>query len=258
MIRFLFIVCCLSLPFLYKEITHGFRVNKLYLARKGREVQHHEAAVLLLNQPFSYLGRGLQCFVFESQDGQVVLKLFNIAKRKFLQERTEKTLQACQLAFELAREETGLLYIHIDSTDRQGLSVYLKNAFGISRFLSLDKYVFVIQKKAQPFKETLLKALEQNTADPFIDSYLTLIYQRSCKGLCNTDVAILKNFGFLGEKALEIDFGNYIYSPEEKREEFQRFALRMRRFIKKYAPYYLSRYDEKVARYSRGLNVLKR
>lgn len=250
MIRFLFIICCLSLPFFYKEITHGFRANKLYLARKGGELQNNEGIAPLLNQPFYYLGCGLQCFVFESHDGEIVLKLFKIAKRKFLQERTEKTFQACQLAFERAQEETGLLYIHLDSTDGQGLFVYLKNCLGIPRFFSLDRYAFVIQKKAQPFKETLLRNLEQNTADPLIDSYLALIHQRSFKGICNTDVAILKNFGFLGEGALEIDFGNYISSPEEKTKEFQRFAHRMRRFLKKHAPHYLSKYDEKVARYT--------
>ncbi|MBX9744520.1 MAG: hypothetical protein K2X08_04845 [Chlamydiales bacterium] len=249
MIRFLFIICFLSLPFIYKEITHGFRANKLYLARKGETSQNNEVVASLLNQSFSYLGQGLQCFVFESDDGQVVLKLFNIAKRKSSQERAEKTLQACKLAFELAQEETGLLYIHLDSTDKQGLFVYLKNCLGISRFLSLDKYAFVIQKKAHPFKQTLLTALEQNRADPLIDSYLALIHQRSFKGICNTDVAIIRNFGFLGEGALEIDFGNYVYSPAEKAEEFQRFAQRMRRFVKKYAPYYLSRYDKKVAEY---------
>lgn len=248
---FLFAAALLSLPFLYVEMTQGFRINKLYLApflqAELEANQKTEPVLPLLCQPFRYLGKGMQFFVFESQDKQVVIKLFKRPKKNHSPERIQKTFSACQLAFTLAPKETGLLYIHLCHSSDQLPALTLKNRLGISYSIPLDSYSFVIQKKAEPFYSALLQAFRNGSAASLIDSYLALIASRSSKGICNTDFLLKNNFGFLGDQAIEMDFGNYIYAPENKEKELHLFTGRMRRFIKKHAPEYLTQYDDKVA-----------
>ena len=78
----------------------------------------------ILSQPFSYLGKGSQCYVFESQDGNYVLKFFRhrryqppkwitlFAPHNYLErkrERREELFQSCFLAQEELRESSGLI-----------------------------------------------------------------------------------------------------------------------------------------------------
>ncbi len=241
----------LSTPFIYTEMTQGFRLNKLYVApplQNEKDAQLDPKLVLpLFHQPFYYVGKGLQFFVFESQDGQVVIKLFKKPKKNHSPHRMEKTLAACRLAFDLAPEETGLLFMHLHPSSDQLPILSIKNRLGIHYSLPLDLYSFVIQKKAKPFGFALQQAIQNGTVDSLIDSYLHLIASRSSKGISNTDVLLKNNFGFLGSQAIEMDFGNYIYAPENQKIEFRLFADRMRRFLKKRAPQYLAQYDDKVA-----------
>ncbi|NGX54131.1 MAG: hypothetical protein K1000chlam4_00856, partial [Chlamydiae bacterium] len=53
------------------DLTHDQRWEIPSLSDEERESLLH-----LLDQPFTYLGKGSQCFVFESNDGEVVLKIF--------------------------------------------------------------------------------------------------------------------------------------------------------------------------------------
>lgn len=246
---FFFAAMQLSLPTLYKELTHGFRLSKLYIA-PGQPATVSVDYKELFDQPFHYLGKGMQFFVFESEDKKIVIKLFKKPPKNSCIDRIEKTFEACRLAFSLAREETGLLFIHLSKTSNELPILQMKNRLGLSFSLPLDSYSFVIQKKAEPFFDTLLQALQKNEAGPLIDSYLALIASRASKGICNTDLLLKNNFGFLGSEALEIDFGNYLYAPEQKSQEFRLFANRLRRFLKKNAPDYLPIYDQKVSELS--------
>jgi hypothetical protein len=247
---FFFVSGLMSLPFIYTGMTHGFRVSNLYAAARKSDpcnLKPDAKLLTLFHQPFHYLGKGMQFFVFESEDHQIVIKLFRRPKKAHRVERLEKTFQACRLAFELAKEETGLLFIHLSPTSDRLPILSMRNRLGFPFSLSLDSCSFVVQKKAEPFFEVLLQALTRGEADPLIDSYLNLIFHRSSKGICNTDFLLKHNFGFLGSQAIEIDFGNYLYDPENKEHEFRLFAHRMRRFLKKHAPDYLPLYEQKVA-----------
>lgn len=235
--------CVLLAPFIYKQLTHGFRLGKLYKPFPGsQEMEKTEELAALLNQPFSYLDRGMQFFVFASQDEKVVLKLLRKNPR-----RMNKTIAACRLASSLAQEETGILYTHLSATFGKEPSIRLKNRLGISYSLPLDQYAFVIQRKTQGFKETMLAALQKGAIEPLIDSYLDLIRRRCSKGIRNTDILLAKNFGFSQGKALEIDFGNYTNTFEDPKGEYSCFVHRMRRFLRKHAPETLPLYEAKVA-----------
>lgn len=247
-----FAILFLGFPFLYKEMTEGFRLSKLCRLSKISQMASQGAMSSelrgLLRQPFYYLSRGMQTFVFESQDGEIVIKFFKL-RRKAKKERLVKTFEACELAFNLAKEETGLLYIHLHRTGEKLPKVFLKNRLGLPFSLHLDKYAFVIQRKAKPLRQMLPNVLQSDSSGALIDAYLSLIYKRSQKGICNTDVHVQSNFGWLEGNAIEIDFGNYKYDPERKEIEFRRFAGRMRALLQKVAPEKLAEYDQKVAAY---------
>lgn len=246
-IGYLLICFFLSFPFCYKQATQGFRLGKLYRPKNTGEspVYSNEDISKIFDRPFFYLSHGMQAFVFEREDGEVVIKLFRIRSKNH-QNSLAKTFAACELAFRFAKEETGLLYLHLHPTKQELPRLVLKNRLGISLKLPLDDYCFVVQKKTDPFEQTLLKALQEKKADPLIDSFLKLIYERASKGICNTDIHIKHNFGFLDGKAVEIDFGNYLYAPDKKEREYWQFAGHLRNFIKKHAPEYLFSYDRKV------------
>jgi len=251
-VSFSFAILFLSFPFLYKEATGGFRLSKLHhpypISEKASQIAMSDELKGLLKQPFYYLNRGMQTFVFESRDGDIVVKFFKL-RRRAKREHFLKTLKACQLAFDLAREETGLLYTHLYSNGEKLPRIRLKNRLGISLSLPLEKYAFVIQRKAKPFDQFVSSSLRSGELSSLIDAYLNLVYKRSQKGICNTDVHVQRNFGWLDGKALEIDFGNYQYAPEKKEIEFCQFAGCMRSLLEKHAPEKLAEYDQKVAAY---------
>jgi len=257
----------LSIPLLYKQMTHGFRLGKLQ-EKFFQEEPWTTAFPLdflptelecLFDRPFSYIGRGLQSFVFQSEDERVVIKLFKkkgrfgswlkAKKQKtkaidFL-EKITKTFQACQIAFTMAQNETGVLYLGLNSLFKKEPTLLIKNHFGLIARVPLDRYAFVIQRKAEPFIQVLVQTLKSGSADQLIDSYLELIYHRTQKGICNTDLSF-KNLGFSEGRVIEIDFGNYVYMPEQKRMEWNLWVSEMRHFLENNDPKLLSEYEEKV------------
>src|SRR5690349_15990834 len=110
----LFVSLMLSLPGLARKLTHGFRIGKLHLDfpyQPQWEIACDPAIERILRQPFTFLGKGSQSYVFESQDGQTVVKLFRFDRPDAIQ-----LFDACKLAYDSLRDETGLLYIHLNIT----------------------------------------------------------------------------------------------------------------------------------------------
>lgn len=243
-----FLLLSLFFPLVYKHTTQGFRLGKLYRPAKHLQSQGEKIDPLVrkyLSQPFSYLGKGMQCFVFEGEDKEVVLKLFRVRSRKN-KNSLSRLIKASKLAFSLAKEETGLLYVHTEATSYALPSVLLNKRWGLSYSIPLDDYSFVLQKKVKSLEEAFLEASKDGSLGALLDSYLALIQKRAAKGICNTDAHVTQNFGFLSGKAIEIDFGNYLYAPEKKDEEVNRFTKRMRKFLQKQAPNYVAEYDQKT------------
>lgn len=112
-----------------------------------------------------------------------------------------------------------------------------------ARKLPLDRYRFVIQKKVTPFHKALMGAREDpEEMKQMMSSFVDLIYRRLEKNIQNSDPNLKPNFGFLGGKAVEIDFGNYVaVEPNEtlKRKELENFLVRFSHWVEKYAPEYM-------------------
>lgn len=260
----------LSIPSQWKRVTYGFKVAKLQveLARSEEwEVQDllsSQELLQILSQPFLFLGKGAQCYAFASGDNQYVLKLFRFDRlssweiatgkdRTKYPEKVHSFFTACKIGYTLAKEETGLVHLHLNQTDKSLPVLKAKLPNGRILRLPLDRYRFAIQKKAEPLQEILIHAKRMGKLKEKIDAIEVLVANRAAKGITNYDSNLWRNFGFLGERAIEIDFGNYAMPPDFSGEkarfkEWKRYALPLRAWVAKHAPECLAYLDEKMKR----------
>lgn len=253
------------MPVAFKRFTCGFKIAKLRLEVPFQpdwavpSVVSKEEIDSILSQPYSYLDRGAQCYVFGSEDEKYVIKLFRFdrtlvhkkreKKPAFLQ-KIDHVFSACVLAYEVAREETGLVFLHLNLTNGQLPVLYAKGPIGQLLKIPLDEYRFAIQKRVRPFGSALLTAYhssDENEMKRLIDSFVALIASRSAKGIRNTDPSVSRNFGFLGDRAIEIDFGNYTKNGVSQEWEIARYTHRLRSWLSDNAPEWVTYLDERIA-----------
>lgn len=262
---------CLCLPVSLKRLTQGFHIQKMKLEAQFNSEWETDSLsggdwdllMRILDQPFYYLDRGAQSYVFVSKDGDYVIKLFRFdqgrnpirkifrKKNKKQAEKTFRLFSACRLAYTEARSETELLYLHLNPTENHLPTVALRGPLGRSFSIPLDSYRFALQKKAEPFEKALLKALSLGNLERHIDSLTDLLLERTGKKIANSDGNLFRNFGFIGSRAVEIDFGNYAYSEElisplAQKKEISRFTLSLRSWLKEHAPESVAYLDRKM------------
>lgn len=193
----------------------------------------------ILDQEFVYLARGGQCFAFESTDGKFVIKLFKNylsplqnwllslplpahfkkSQQKKI-DRTEKKrdrdFTSYQLVFQELKEESGLVYLHLNPTQGDYKPLTIRDKLGIAHRISLDNASFIIQKKGElvyPHLKHLMDEGKIEEAKQAIGSLLNVILARSKKGIFDEDAKIHRNFGFIGNQALFIDVGRFRKDP---------------------------------------------
>lgn len=209
----------------------------------------------ILDQSYTYLGRGFQCYVFVSTDGNYVLKFFRhqrlrmpvyfdwlpqiqwvkkkkASKEKELFRRKEHLFTSFKVAYEKVAPETGLIYVHLNKTTGQHPVITIVDGDGNGYELPLDAYEFVVQQKASLVKSTIAALMEEGReeeAKKRIASIFQLLVSCAKKGVADTDGALIRkdNLGFLGDRAIYIDAGKL--SLKEKIKHRQVFAKDLRR-----------------------------
>lgn len=185
----------------------------------------------VLEQTFHYLGRGRQCFAFASNDGKYVLKLprtdiyktpfwarvlpvqsyrFQLEAKRRIREKF--ILNSFQISFDELKRETGLLAIHLGQSPSKGKKLTLIDASGSKHRLPLEKTSFVLQYKQPILMEAFSAALQKGApkeAERILDALLIVVVERAKKGILNRDRSFLRNYGFDGEKAYQIDVGSF-------------------------------------------------
>jgi hypothetical protein len=268
----LFLFTLFLLPSSFKRFTCGFKIAKMELNAPYRadwevpqDISSDEASKLL-SQEFIYLDRGAQCYVFASRDGLYVVKIFRfdsslvntLMQRPLKKEKVESLFRASVLAFEKAREETGVLFLHLNRSENLFPLFKAKGPLGQKIRLNLDHFRFVIQKRVEPFRASLLKEIRSSNREGVkrkIDSFLFLVESRVDKGIRNSDPSLSRNFGFLGDRALEIDFGNYSEHGLIKENEIGRYTRKLREWLTENAPEWIEYLDERT-QYGRRLSSL--
>lgn len=245
-----FAIPMLLLPTLVKRFTYGFRVAKMQLDFPHRPEWDLPCAPgirKILEQPFHFLGKGAQSYVFESEDGTSVVKLFRY-DQPIIPAKVEALLSASKMAYEELREETGLIYIHLNETALDLPVLHCTDALGRKYRFPLDQYRFAVQKKAEKFRDTFQKAhASREEMRNRIDQFLSLLEKRVAKNIQNTDPSLSRNFGFLADRAIEFDFGNYCFCPTlNGSTEIRRYTSKLRRWLKKHDPEWVAYLDERV------------
>lgn len=240
----------LSLPGIAKRFTQGFRPAKMEVVfpfHPEWEVPLDPSVRAILEQPFSYFSKGSQSYVFESEDGNYVLKFFRFDYPSD-DVKVFTLLNACKIAYDRVREETGLIYIHLNSSPT-GLPILLcKDAIGRKYRFPLDRLRFAIQKKAKPFRAVLLAARDDpEEMRKRMDQFIDLLRARTAKHVFNTDPTLSRNFGFLEDRAIEVDFGNYRpASAHSQFAEVKRYTDRLRLWLSAEAPEWVAYLDQRV------------
>lgn len=188
---------------------------------------------LALSQEYTYLGKGHQAYAFESKDRKYVLKFLKfqvyryfsvVAKmplpaaweqwrtRKLTRkgEKRDDVFRSWKLAFEDLKDETGVIYIHINRTREFKKSIKLYNKAGFPYILPLDDYVFMVQRKADLIEDVFARSAHSHQIEEgkkLIDDMLALYISEYQRGLAEKDRYIVRNTGVYDGKPMHIDTG---------------------------------------------------
>lgn len=273
----------------YYRITDDFQIsNMTYDLPFNFE---WEAATLALdakeeiwqafNLPYHYIGKGAQSYAFLSEDGNHVIKFFKFKhlKPNWLTEalpnfsvfdsykiksisRKDRLIKSVfkgyKLAYDLHKEESGLLYIHLNKTTDIKKQLTLIDKIGRPHVIDLDSTIFILQERARTTRDILQEALEKKdlvSAEKRIDQILNLYLSEYQKGIYDRDHGWMHNTGFVGEKAIHLDTGKLTEDGEMRSSEryladLQILGIRFAEWLKDNFPQYrrslLSHFENKV------------
>ena len=200
----------------------------------------------IFDQPFYYLAKGRHSYAFASADGTTVLKFFRqrqlgrhnwknalplphslmkgyAKKYEAGLKKRESTFSSFIEAYKNLRDETGLLYLHFNRTNgliNKKVKLHYKNKR--VDIIDIDRFEFALQKRANLGFDHLQKLLDSGDTKRVltsIGSYLDLTITRCKKGYTDDDLQFNKNFGFIEDKAIEIDLGHITKDLSMKSDE---------------------------------------
>lgn len=214
-----------------------------------------------LNQPYHFLAHGFQVYAFCSEDGKYILKFFRHQRLRLpefvmglpsfplfdewrksrilaLSRRQDYLFRACKTSWDLARHETVLLMVHLNTTKGLYPTVQIKDLLGNTYSIELDNYQFLLQKKACLIKPTITKYMKEGNikeAEKCIDRIFALFLDCAKKGIADTDGALIRkdNLGFFEDRAIYIDGGKLTPRKGQiTKKEFIKDIKRLRPLIK--------------------------
>lgn len=196
----------------------------------------------ILKQPFFYIGKGAQSYVFGSEDGHYVLKFFkfkHLRPSPFLEwlpswtplesyrlrqaarkeRKFEGVFSGYHLAYSMHREDSGLLFVHLNKTKGIFPVVTVYDKIGRSHTIALDDVAFLIQNKGETLRTVIQKLLTEGNvegAKQRLDQIFDLYASEYQKGIYDHDHGVMQNAGFTGNRPIHLDVGKL------KREEKMR------------------------------------
>ncbi len=247
---------CLLQRFCHKQ-TDGFAICKIssdLTPRKEWETTsssiENKALKTILSQEFRYLAKGAQSYVFESHDGKYVLKFFRHSHLRDI-EKLNKDFTSYKIAYELLKEQTGLVFLHLNKTEDLQQKVTIYDKLGIVHEIDIDKMEFILQKKASLIFPALTSWMESGNAEKAkqgISSLFQLLELRCQKGIFDKDPDLKTNFGFYQDKAVQIDVGRFkIYQSEEaSKDEITRITDNLHHWINANYPELSNYFEEEL------------
>jgi hypothetical protein len=194
----------------------------------------------ILNQKFTYYNKGSQAYVLISEDKQYILKFLKQQKlranswlssiplafnpyyqqRLFKESKARATFSACTTAFKELKEETGLIYVHINNAKDVNKKVVIFDKNAQKHVVDIDRTSFYVQKRAKLIYSRISELMHQGNIEEvktIISSVFSLIDHLGRKGVVDNDPILRKNFGLLGDTAVQIDVGKLRIDAERGR-----------------------------------------
>ena len=277
------IMCVAFVGRLWYLSKDGFNVNRLHYplpAVVNPENENSDHLSHLFNESYRYIGRGRQCYVFASSDDRYVLKLprfdryelsffwratpsfFMDSYRKSLfdgrQARLIFTLESFRIAATDLRDETAVIYHHFHQTQSLPRRFVIYDRLNRPLEIDLNRMAFILQEKKAIMMPLCIKAFREKNrvvAEKMLLSFLDIIDTRAKKGVFNRDPSFLKNFGWDGEKSIQIDIGSFWRRSDLSKEQAHVLSLMegtapFRQWLSKTDPemfnWFERRYEEKI------------
>lgn len=255
----------------------GFSLSRTYcyLPKIPEELSDHSLDAML-EQTYTYLGRGHQCYAFESEDGNYVIKLprydryrlsfflrsfpfsFLTSHRENIRTDIERRLyfllESFRLAFEELRSETALVYLHLQRTEHLSHPLIIKDRLGRIYRLDSNRTAFMIQEKKPimmaSFQDRLRKG-DRKGAEEILDGFLHVLSARSEKGIYNKDPSFMRNFGWEKGRGFQIDIGSFYRKSnmplqEAREKSFQETVAHVRNWLTELDTDMLNIFDRKT------------
>jgi hypothetical protein len=270
--------------FALKE-TEGFTLSSISSARPPRkewEVSPPSSEEMgkirqILSQSYRYLGCGAQCFVFESSDGNYVLKFFKqeryeiplwlkalpfpfILKKYREQKKRSRAFNisrdfgSYKLAYEELKEETEVVFVHLNTKGGINQPLTLIDRLGIVHKINGNLFEFVLQKKAKLIQPTIQHLVFQGKREEIKELFSKIvgfILDRCKKGLSDRDPNIDTNLGIIDQKIIKIDVGRITHDetyklPEIYKQELVRITDPFKEWLNRYYPALTNLLEEEI------------
>lgn len=258
--------CCKTSGFSVDKISSRLTYNRSWEIEPIADSQRELLVQKVFPQTYYYLSAGNQCYAFISEDRQYVLKFFKmrslfpkgwlnsfplsllqhlgVKQEACHQLFSERIFASYKDAYEILREETGLIYIHLNKTQEFKSKVTLIDNKGKKYAVDLDAMEFVVQKKATKIFDhlnELSKKYKYEDLRESIRSHLRLIALRCEKGFADNDLSIRNNFGFIDNTAVQFDCATLTRDssmkyPSNFRQEILEAAKRLNGWARENCP----------------------
>ncbi len=271
---------------LYFVLTDGFAIGNILAdvphdsrwETRPLRLGEWESVNAILDQEFQYLGKGCQSYVFVSQDGQYVIKFFKYQRfkpkfwldsltfipamekhREAKQQKKRRKLEAVyhcwRTAFDHMKEETGLVYVHINRTHGLNKTLTIYDKLGFKHQVEMDRMQFLIQKKAQmicPTIDLLMVEGKTDEANTLIQRFIDRVLSEYARGLADNDHALMQNTGIFCGEPIHVDVGQVVQredikDPEVYRQELFNKTYKFRLWLGENHPQLLPELEERLA-----------
>lgn len=229
---------------LYFSVTDGFLVSNIVSELSYKP--EHETRTLTsfekaefekaLSQPYYYLGKGCQSYVFQSADKAYVLKFFKyqrfrtpqwlepltfipLIQNLLIQKKEKKErklaffMQAWKVAFDELKEEAGLIAVHLNKSANLNRDFILYDKMGFKHSVPADSAEFLIQRKADmlvPWIQKEMAASEEEKVKKLLNDLVTMLVSEYTRGLADNDHALMQNTGVYQNHPFHIDVGQFV------------------------------------------------
>lgn len=270
---------------LYYKVTDGFTVGNItsdfsYDPRWDVTALSPTEKVQvdsILSQPFTYLGKGCQAYVFLSQDGNYILKFFKyqrfrpqawldhfafipavdkyrLGKIDKKRRKLEGVFSSWKVAYENLKPETQLVYVHLNKSHDLKKTLVIYDKMGFEHKLDADQMEFLVQRKATMLCPHIKELMERGNAveaQMLLTRIIDLIVSEYKRGFADNDHALMQNTGVYNGYPIHIDVGQFMIrenakQPDVYKQELFNKTYKFRKWLKKQYPELLPGFEEQL------------